>query len=478
MIKRVAQKFVSVATALCMVPAVGMPAGVQPQTLADAYAQSALVQLLDQQDETPVDTAQNAEGESGATTTSADSNGEEGGDVNDNPTATPTATSTTEEGAPAAIAEGEDDDDDDGANDTTAGAFTVTGGVKGVDWDYTTVDLYYAGYGNAEWATDVANNKIEYVPGTGYVTKWSPTMLVIKTSKRLTISTTSTSTTGIYISPGIQAELVFDGVNISTNLPLDIATNKADVVQNTNTVDSNISSLKSTELANAETSLYLILADGSENVLNATLDNTLQFPAIRCGAGSNLTIDDQRENIDSNGSFVAPEQGRISRTCTLKDGTEVKEGDRLTKLDSSNPGSLTVTGGKRASAIGGGALEDSGNMTFNGGIVTATAYGPEESRYGAGAGIGGGHGSGGTTMTFNGGTITATGSYHGAGIGAGCTYIYGMSNQAETTYALTDAILTRTPMHTIAGDININGGFLTSTGKTHGNAFGQGCCLC
>jgi hypothetical protein len=69
-LKQVAQKFVSVATALCMVPAVGMPAGVQPQTLADAYAQSPLVQLLDQQDETSVDTAQNAEGESGATATS------------------------------------------------------------------------------------------------------------------------------------------------------------------------------------------------------------------------------------------------------------------------------------------------------------------------------------------------------------------------------------------------------------------------
>jgi hypothetical protein len=150
MIKRVAQKFVSVATALCMVPAVGMPAGVQPQTLADAYAQSALVQLLDQQDETSVDPGQGAESATSATTTSATSTDKEAADANATPTAAPTATSTTEEGAPAAIAEGEDDDDNDGANDTTAGAFRVTGGVKGVDWDYTTVDLYYAGYGNAE----------------------------------------------------------------------------------------------------------------------------------------------------------------------------------------------------------------------------------------------------------------------------------------------------------------------------------------
>jgi hypothetical protein len=78
-LKRAAQKFVSVATALCMVPAVGMPAGVQPQTLADAYAQSALVQLLDTQDETPVDTTQNTESFASATTTSATSTSDENG---------------------------------------------------------------------------------------------------------------------------------------------------------------------------------------------------------------------------------------------------------------------------------------------------------------------------------------------------------------------------------------------------------------
>jgi hypothetical protein len=62
-----------------MVPAVGMPAGVQPQTLADAYAQSALVQLLDTQDETPVDTTQNTESFASATTTSATSTSDKNG---------------------------------------------------------------------------------------------------------------------------------------------------------------------------------------------------------------------------------------------------------------------------------------------------------------------------------------------------------------------------------------------------------------
>jgi hypothetical protein len=80
-LKQVAQKFVSVATALCMVPAVGMPAGVQPQTLADAYAQSALVQLLDQQDETAADAGQGGESDTGATATSATQTSVENGGV-------------------------------------------------------------------------------------------------------------------------------------------------------------------------------------------------------------------------------------------------------------------------------------------------------------------------------------------------------------------------------------------------------------
>lgn len=329
----------------------------------------------------------------------------------------------------------------------TLGAFKVKGGTQGVDYEYKNVTHYIQGYANAG---NIEGGAITFPYKYGAQIAVTLKSLVINTSKHLTISTTATSSEGIYIKPGNHANITFNNVNITSYLPFDIPTN-------TN-----------------KTSVHLILADGSHNNLTAKLGNTTyQFPGLRCGEGSELTIDDARINEDTDGNFVAPKLGKVSRDATLKDGTVVKAGDRLTLLDSTNPGTLTVNGGYRASAIGGGAIENSGNMTFNGGIVNAHAYGPNEGQYGAGCGIGGGHAGGGTTMTFNGGKIDATGSYHGAGVGGGCTYVGGMS--PTVTYALVDAIKCKTPRSTIAGDININGGFLKSTGYTHSNAFGQGC---
>jgi fimbrial isopeptide formation D2 family protein len=417
-------------------------------------------------------------------------------------------TSTTVEGAPAAIAEGGDDDDKDGGNKdgndgndngdgggenkdgdeqdpkeeepapptpTTynVGNFVVTTlGEQGTDWDYSTATVYIAGWGNAEGAAD----SIYSLPASDSIEAYTYTALIVKSSAQITVSTNGTSTAGIYINPGVHANITFAGVTIKCELPVNIVTNKT-TVPTSGTVANNATALKSTNLNPDATSLNLILADGTTNTLIAAKGNISKyyFPALRCGEGSYLTIDDARVNVDTNGEFVAPNQGRISRTCTLTDGTEVHAGDRLTLLDSTNPGKLICYGGYRASAIGGAAIENSGNMTFNGGDLTVRAFGTalSDEHYGAGAGIGGGHAGGGTTMTFNGGSIDSVGSYHGAGIGGGCTYTGGMSR--TVTYALTDAVLCRTPLHTIAGDININGGYLVSQGCTHSNAFGQAC---
>ena len=361
------------------------------------------------------------------------------------------------------------------AEGETHGNFVIYGGTYGVDYEYVTgtSPISVQGYGSNE-----SYNTTQNTPKSGGVLSQAMDYLSIKTSTPLTISTNGTSSAGIIINAGVHADLTFDNVNITAVVPVNIVTNNKGMNSwgrpldaNGNYVDADGNGIY--DYLEDPTSLHLTLADGSVNTLRTT--NWAHCPGIRCGEGSKLTIDDGRRNIDTDGVFVAPEQGRISRDAVLQDGTVVKEGDRLTLLDSEKPGTLYVYGGSRAAAIGGGGLETSGDMTFNGGNIIVRPYGENDSPNGAGAGIGGGHAGCGTTFTFNGGSIDSIAAYHSAGIGGGCTYGGGMSTGGQITYALTDAYLSEFPLHTVAGDITINGGYLKSQGRTHGNAFGQAC---
>ncbi len=361
------------------------------------------------------------------------------------------------------------------AEGETHGNFVIYGGTYGVDYEYVTgtSPIQIQGYGTNEGVNSTAST-----PKSGGVLSQAMDYLSIKTSTPLTISTNGTSSAGIIINAGVHADLTFDNVNITAVVPVNIVTNNKGMNSwgrpldaNGNYVDADGNGIY--DYLEDPTSLHLTLADGSVNTLRTT--NWAHCPGIRCGEGSKLTIDDGRRNIDTDGVFVAPEQGRISRDAVLQDGTVVKEGDRLTLLDSEKPGTLYVYGGPRAAAIGGGGLETSGDMTFNGGNIIVRPYGENDSPNGAGAGIGGGHAGCGTTFTFNGGSIDSIAAYHSAGIGGGCTYGGGMSTGGQITYALTDAYLSEFPLHTVAGDITINGGYLKSQGRTHGNAFGQAC---
>ncbi len=361
------------------------------------------------------------------------------------------------------------------AEGETHGNFVIYGGTYGVDYEYVTgtSPISVQGYGSNE-----SYNTTKNTPKSGGVLSQAMDYLSIKTSTPLTISTNGTSSAGIIINAGVHADLTFDNVNITAVVPVNIVTNNKGMNSwgrpldaNGNYVDADGNGIY--DYLEDPTSLHLTLADGSVNTLRTT--NWAHCPGIRCGEGSKLTIDDGRRNIDTDGVFVAPEQGRISRDAVLQDGTVVKEGDRLTLLDSEKPGTLYVYGGPRAAAIGGGGLETSGDMTFNGGNIIVRPYGENDSPNGAGAGIGGGHAGCGTTFTFNGGSIDSIAAFHSAGIGGGCTYGGGMSTGGQITYALTDAYLSEFPLHTVAGDITINGGYLKSQGRTHGNAFGQAC---
>ena len=113
-----------------------------------------------------------------------------------------------------------------------------------------------------------------------------------------------------------------------------------------------------------------------------------------------------------------------------------------------NGGIISATGGKDGGAgIGGGFQGACGNVVINGGTVTAVGGGSF-----GGAGIGGGAASeiAGGKITINGGTVTATGGeYGGAGIGGG----YGGGFEK----------------------ITINGGSVTATGgKLGGAGIGKG----
>ena len=357
------------------------------------------------------------------------------------------------------------------AEPETHGAFVISGGTYGVDYEYVTgtSPIQMQGYGTNESVNSTAST-----PKSGGVISTAMDYLSIKTSTPLTISTNGVSSAGIIINAGVHADLTFDNVQITAVVPVNIVTNNKGM--NSYGRPSSLDDADGNgiyDYLEDPTSLHLTLADGSNNILRTT--NWGHCPGIRCGEGSKLTVDDGRRNVDTDGNFVAPEQGKISRDATLQDGTVVKEGDRLTLLDSENPGTLTVYGGPRAAAIGGGGLETSGDMTFNGGNIIVRPYGENDSPNGAGAGIGGGHAGCGTVMTFNGGNIDSIAAYHSAGIGGGCTYGGGMSTGSQVTYAFTDAYLSEFPLHTVAGDININGGYLKSQGRTHGNAFGQAC---
>ncbi len=300
-------------------------------------------------------------------------------------------------------------------------------------------------------------------------------MVGIMTSRQISISGTST-THGVRVMPGVKADIILDGVKITTPSPLDVATNMYGTA-------TGAKATKGTDIIN-RTTLYLTLADGSVNELIAS--TSASFAGLHCGEGSELVIDDAIRNRANDGTDITPLQGRIPFDLTLENGTSLKEGAPSWMMDSNNPGSLKVTSGLFCAAIGGENAEESGKITINGGNITATPYSASDSGIAsAGTGIGGGCNGGvgfisqNSGLTINGGNIKAYGSYHGAAIGAG----YGNSTATKNTSAngLTlvstnrgrrDSTYTTSP---IPGDITVNGGYTEAIGGTHGNALGGAC---
>ena len=374
---------------------------------------------------------------------------------------------------------------------TDYNGLSIKGGTPETDYGYENVT--YGCKGRWETESSTSDNG-RNIPVSGTFSTTIPS-IVIKANGTYHIKNTAGVATAvgtsIKVNPGVHADIIFEGVNISSNMPFNMVTNST-----LNAAGTLTNEVTGSEVSN-KTNVHLTLADGTNNTLYSTYYASVssggshisyQFPALRCGEGSVLTIDDSVRNVTTGGKAITPEHGIIpgGLTYTDKDGnvkTSTGDGDdlesSLSNLESRNPGTLHTYGGIRSAAIGGGPLENSGELIFNGGIIDTHANGKagDESRgdNGAGCGIGGGHAGGGTTTVFNGGRVTAYASYHGAAIGGGCTYIGGMSRGSQPTYPLPDAIVSRNANHTIAGDITINGGYIEAFGAWHSNAFGQGC---
>ena len=310
-------------------------------------------------------------------------------------------------------------------------------------------------------------------------------LIVLKTERAVTVTGTSKNNYGLQVAAGVHASITLNGVTIAAPVPFDIVTNI------NGTADGQPAERGYEILPEKRTSVHLTLADGSTNTLAVTPSTTLRA-ALHCGEGSVLVIDDSVWNQTAAGEAITPEQGRMPYDCTLKNGTELKQGDPLWKMDSETPGALTVTGGGYSAGIGGGIAEASGGITIEGGALEAHAMtGAVNTALYSGTGIGGGAGGGtgctleGGGLTINGGHITATGSYHGAAVGAGCRLNdcgVAIPDQLPGTLKAQFGLCpwcegrgNKTPHAAIPGDITVNGGYIEATSGVHGNAVGGGC---
>ena len=220
----------------------------------------------------------------------------------------------------------------------------------------------------------------------------------------------------IVVEPGVQANIILDGVNISHS----------------------ISYRGAFEMRGATVNLFL---EGDNYLTGSRMDAS----ALYAPRGSNLTI-----------NSVSLTPGGTLGTLTAISGDHTAGiGGSCTASGNPNGGNITIyggtiiaTGGAGGAGIGGGGWSgagNGGNIIIAGGTVNATGGN-------GAAGIGGGSGNGGNggNITITGGTVNATGGNGGAGIGGG----NGNSNNG--------------------GDIQIAGGNITANGGGGGRGIGGG----
>ena len=183
-----------------------------------------------------------------------------------------------------------------------------------------------AGLAETTGLTITADDGLPLVQGVDYeltadtVTNTGGKLVVLKTERAVTVTGASKDNYGLQVAAGVHASITFSGVTIAAPIPFDIVTNI------NGTADGRPAVRGYEILPEKRTSVHLTLADGSTNTLTVTPEDT-ERPALRCGEGSTLVIDDSVWNQTAAGEAITPEQGRVPYDCTLKNGTELKQGD-------------------------------------------------------------------------------------------------------------------------------------------------------
>ena len=367
--------------------------------------------------------------------------------------------------------------------------------------DLGTTDPHLQVQGGARAASLTAKGDYYYDASKGLLTILSSTPLTLRTTVNEAGTTEDEmfydTTQAIEIKAGVKAQLTFDGVRLSVpattqRSPLNLATN----------VYGTADGAKATcgDDIVKPTQLYLTLAPYSDNRLRHEAQTTVGsgMPAIRCGEGSAIVIDDAVRNLDEAGNIVTPEGGMVPRDVTLIDGAVVKKGQSLSALEPAGEpdengnvakGTLSLYGGGYSAALGGSYREDAGTIIINGGRITAKAAvaagdvaTSKISAMHGGAGIGGGVNGSGTRTIINGGEVYARSSYHGAGIGAGMgIYVFsGVPDILDDALGSHFKLVNRKDgkgnrYHVYGGDIYVNGGYVEAHGGGHGNAIGASC---
>ncbi|MGN1473482.1 MAG: beta strand repeat-containing protein, partial [Eubacteriales bacterium] len=179
--------------------------------------------------------------------------------------------------------------------------------------------------------------------------------------------------------------------------------------------------------------VHLILADGCDFTVSGGIQ--VQDNSTESTPNTNaLTIYAQSTNETTMGKLTANNTEDMNAAIG---GGNYGSGGEITI----NGGTVTATGGLNGAGIGGGFEGSGGTISINGGIVTATSSF-------CGAGIGGGYYGTGGNITISGGEITAKGGIDGAGIGGG--------REAS------------------GGNITISGGEITAKGGIDGAGIGGG----
>ena len=388
----------------------------------------------------------------------------------------------------------------------------------------TALPLAAAAVGEGEWVATRASAPSLEVKGGVRTTSAKPKEgdwytdssgdLHISGSAPLSIRTSGASdqftSQEIEVDAGTKADLTFCGVRIETGgtySPMTLFTNVKGTA-------SGARATRGDQIVD-KTEVHLTLAPYSDNILRQRVKSTVGSgaPALRCGEGNVLVIDDAVRNEDAAGNMITPEGGVVPADATLSNGAKVKAGDPLSVLEQQGPdvdgipaiGRLRLEGGYHGAALGGDYYESSGTIIINGGLVDAHAAAidgdtGDNAKYPilkvsytgstkdrrilgshGGAAIGGGVSGSGTLTVINGGRVIAQSSFHGAGIGAGIGYkkLNGPAVKSDALNSPSTPVTVNgdTYMATVGGDIRINGGYVEAKGGGHGNAIGASCML-